>query len=99
MSAKQKSKSAKVQKSTRTHQRKEECQGGSSRKPTPPSGTEQPLSLDEAARYLVEECRMILPDIQALFGFQLIAVFNQRFTTLDAITWWRSPWSPCRRRW
>jgi Family of unknown function (DUF6328) len=30
-------------------------------------------------RNLVEEGRMILPGIQALFGFQLIAIFNQSF--------------------
>jgi hypothetical protein len=45
----------------------------------PDTGDEQPLSLSEAAHYLVEECRMVLPGIQALFGFQLIAVFNERF--------------------
>jgi hypothetical protein len=37
------------------------------------------LPLAKAAEYLLEECRMILPGIQALFGFQLISVFNQRF--------------------
>jgi Family of unknown function (DUF6328) len=37
------------------------------------------LSLDSAASHLLEECRMVLPGIQALFGFQLIAVFNQNF--------------------
>lgn len=37
------------------------------------------LSLSQAARYLLEECRMVLPGIQALFGFQLISVFNQTF--------------------
>ncbi len=40
---------------------------------------EERLSLSQAAHYLLEECRMVLPGIQALFGFQLIAVFNQRF--------------------
>ena len=29
---------------------------------------------------MLEECRMVLPGIQALFGFQLIAVFNQGFS-------------------
>jgi hypothetical protein len=29
--------------------------------------------------HLLEECRMVLPGIQALFGFQLIAVFNSVF--------------------
>jgi Family of unknown function (DUF6328) len=37
------------------------------------------LPLSRAAEYLLEECRMVLPGIQALFGFQLIAVFNQGF--------------------
>src|SRR2546425_8320662 len=37
------------------------------------------LSLSEAVTHLVEECRMVLPGIQALFGFQLIAVFNNGF--------------------
>jgi hypothetical protein len=37
------------------------------------------LSLDSAVRHILEECRMVLPGIQALFGFQLIAVFNQGF--------------------
>src|SRR5678816_1265941 len=37
------------------------------------------LPLSKAAHMLLEECRMVLPGIQALFGFQLIAVFNQGF--------------------
>ena len=37
------------------------------------------LSLCDAAKFLVEECRMVLPGIQALFGFQLVAVFNRAF--------------------
>ena len=37
------------------------------------------LPLSKAAQYLLEECRMVLPGIQALFGFQLIAVFNPGF--------------------
>jgi hypothetical protein len=37
------------------------------------------LPLSKAAEYLLDECRMVLPGIQALFGFQLIAVFNQGF--------------------
>jgi hypothetical protein len=39
-------------------------------------------SLEHEARQAVEEARMVLPGIQALFGFQLIAVFNQRYTEL-----------------
>jgi|GEM_PF-3040211 hypothetical protein len=37
------------------------------------------LSLPTALDNLIEECRMLLPGIQALFGFQLIAVFNSTF--------------------
>src|SRR4051812_15275141 len=37
------------------------------------------VKLSQAATYLVDECRMVLPGVQAIFGFQLIAVFNQRF--------------------
>jgi hypothetical protein len=36
-------------------------------------------SLSNVLSHLLEECRMVLPGIQALFGFQLIAVFNQGF--------------------
>jgi hypothetical protein len=39
----------------------------------------QELDLDTAAGHLLEECRMVLPGIQALFGFQLIAVFSDGF--------------------
>lgn len=46
----------------------------------------RPGTLDEQAdktgREAVEEARMVLPGIQALFGFQLIAVFNERFIEL-----------------
>jgi hypothetical protein len=38
------------------------------------------LPLSEAVTHLLEECRMVLPGIQALFGFQLIAVFNSTFS-------------------
>lgn len=40
--------------------------------------TEQ-LPLTKAAEFLLDECRMVLPGIQALFGFQLIAVFSPGF--------------------
>src|SRR5262245_38905471 len=36
-------------------------------------------SLEQEATFILEESRMVLPGIQALFGFQLIAVFNQGF--------------------
>ena len=41
--------------------------------------TERPAKLEEETRTTIEEARMVLPGIQALFGFQLIAVFNARF--------------------
>jgi hypothetical protein len=41
--------------------------------------TVEELSLSKAADYLLGECRMVLPGIQALFGFQLIVVFNEGF--------------------
>jgi hypothetical protein len=34
------------------------------------------------AQETIDEARMVLPGIQALFGFQLIAVFNERFREL-----------------
>ncbi|MFL6591825.1 MAG: DUF6328 family protein [Luteimonas sp.] len=37
------------------------------------------LSLDKAVEYLLEECRIVLPGIQVLFGFQLATVFTNRF--------------------
>ena len=43
------------------------------------SATKDPEPLSSTVDHLLEECRMVLPGIQALFGFQLIAVFNQPF--------------------
>lgn len=40
-------------------------------------------NLEGAVSHLLEECRMVLPGVQALFGFQLVAVFNQRFSDLS----------------
>ncbi len=37
------------------------------------------LKLGDAVSALLNECRMILPGIQALFGFQLIAVYQPPF--------------------
>ena len=51
--------------------------------PEKPKSTEEQretLSISKAAEYLLDECRMVLPGIQALFGFQLVAVFNQAFS-------------------
>ncbi|HEY0588879.1 MAG TPA: DUF6328 family protein [Pseudoduganella sp.] len=39
-------------------------------------------SLKEQMGRIIEEARMILPGIQALFGFQAIAVFTERFEKL-----------------
>jgi hypothetical protein len=39
-------------------------------------------SLKDEMRNVVEETRMVIPGVQALFGFQTMAVFNQRFTEL-----------------
>ena len=39
-------------------------------------------TLKEEKANLVEEARMLLPGVQALFGFQTIAVFNERFDVL-----------------
>lgn len=38
--------------------------------------------LDAEMRNIMEEARVILPGVQALFGFQTIAVFNDRFAGL-----------------
>ncbi len=45
-----------------------------------PSGPHEPQSLEKTVSHLLEECRMVLPGIQAIFGFQLIAVFNNGFS-------------------
>lgn len=39
-------------------------------------------SLQKQAQQTIEEARMVRPGIQALFGFQLIAIFNARFEEL-----------------
>jgi hypothetical protein len=41
------------------------------------------LSLKKCFDYVLEESRMILPGIQALFGFQLVAVFNAAFADIS----------------
>jgi hypothetical protein len=43
----------------------------------------QVQTLKDQAHSIHEEARMVLPGIQALFGFQLIAVFNRPFFDLD----------------
>jgi hypothetical protein len=47
--------------------------------PPSPRPEREELSLNDAASHLLEECRTVIPGMQALFGFQLIAVFNQRY--------------------
>jgi hypothetical protein len=49
-------------------------------KPQHGKGKKEEVSLNTAATHILEECRMVLPGIQALFGFQLIAVFNEGFS-------------------
>jgi hypothetical protein len=41
------------------------------------------LPLKHVMRNVLEESRMVLPGVQALFGFQLIAVFNSGFESLS----------------
>ena len=40
---------------------------------------EHDIELKDAVAFALREARMILPGIQALFGFQLIAAFSDRF--------------------
>lgn len=49
---------------------------------------DQRESLADEIKAILEEARMVLPGIQALFGFQLIAVFNARFTDLTRTFQW-----------
>lgn len=44
------------------------------------------IPLSEAVTHILEECRMVLPGIQALFGFQLIVVFNPAFAEKLSVT-------------
>jgi hypothetical protein len=46
------------------------------------SAEREELSLNDAASHLLEECRTVVPGMQALAGFQLIAVFNSAFREL-----------------
>ena len=41
-------------------------------------------TLEEQANHAIAEARMVLPGVQALLGFQLVAVFNHRFTELSS---------------
>src|ERR1041384_8144405 len=46
-------------------------------------GTKRDQPVEKMAQEAIEEARMVLPGIQALFGFQLIAVLNERFRQLS----------------
>ena len=43
-------------------------------------GRREAQSLEKIVSHLLEECRMVLPGIQAMLGFQFIAVFNTGFS-------------------
>jgi uncharacterized protein DUF6328 len=53
------------------------------RRLVPEPSTSERVSLKDEARNSLDEARMVLPGIQAVFGFQLIAVFNERFGAMD----------------
>jgi hypothetical protein len=53
--------------------------GDSGRAPKQDSQDTERVSLKDSVQFTLDEARMILPGIQALFGFQLIAIFNERF--------------------
>lgn len=53
------------------------------RRPVPATSNSERVSLKDEARNSLDEARMVLPGIQAVFGFQLIAVFNDRFDAMD----------------
>jgi hypothetical protein len=44
-----------------------------------PPDVDRPLDLQHEVRLVLEEARMIVPGVQALFGFQLIASFSTVF--------------------
>lgn len=46
---------------------------------TDPAPAEPEESLKDALQQTLDEARMVLPGVQALFGFQLIAVFSEGF--------------------
>ena len=42
-------------------------------------------TLEEEATHVTDEARMVLPGVQAVLGFQLVAVFNQRFESFSEL--------------
>jgi len=47
--------------------------------PTGTPGEQEEPSLNEPATHVPEQCRTVVPGMQALFGFQLIAFFSPTF--------------------
>ncbi|MEA2808042.1 MAG: hypothetical protein QOJ17_2183, partial [Rhodospirillaceae bacterium] len=51
--------------------------------------TDQPQvhreTLEEEATHATDEARMVLPGVQAVLGFQLVAVTNQRFVLFTPV--------------
>jgi hypothetical protein len=43
----------------------------------------KPLPIEDEAQTAVEEARMVLPGVQTILGFQLIALFSERFDQLS----------------
>lgn len=52
------------------------------------ANAEEKESLKDEMASVIEEARMVIPGIQALFGFQTIAVFNNRFEDLPGSGKW-----------
>ena len=46
---------------------------------------EQRQPIKDEMLMVIEEARMVLPGVQALFGFQLIAVFSDTFNSLSPV--------------
>jgi hypothetical protein len=46
-------------------------------------GDSKEEALAKKAQITIDEARMILPGLQALFGFQMISVFNQTFSSIS----------------
>jgi hypothetical protein len=44
--------------------------------------TRKRVPMEDEMRNVLEEARMVIPGVQALFGFQTMAVFNNRFEDL-----------------
>lgn len=42
-------------------------------------------TLEEEATHVTDEARMVLPGVQTVLGFQLVAVFNQRFESFSEV--------------